>query len=245
MGYMVHQWRAPSTGFGKRYAFGLATALALSLIALEWTTRGQRPENGYCDLPTDLPLEPMLMVRVASEKPMASAPAPKPKKKTSGPIAIVDDVHPEPSDDADAQDDDTAPLHPLSDPIPVESNDPGPIIATTPAPPTMHPEIRPYYTRCTGSREEIDACTEAKIKRHIEKHISIPFTQKGVVATTVTFEIDADGSIGKIHCAPKVPQEIENEIRRVIGILPEFIPGTQGGHAVPVYYQIPLVMRRA
>jgi hypothetical protein len=59
----------------------------------------------------------------------------------------------------------------------------------------------------------------------------------------VTFEIDAEGHIGKVICAPKVAEEVRAEIERAIRSMPTFVPGSQGGRPVTVYYQLPLSLR--
>jgi len=71
----------------------------------------------------------------------------------------------------------------------------------------------------------------------------VPDGLRREVRTTVTFEIDAKGRIGKVYCAPKVGPEIEREVERVVRALPEFVPGSQGGFPVGVYYQFRLNVR--
>jgi protein TonB len=91
--------------------------------------------------------------------------------------------------------------------------------------------------------EHVDECTEERIGRHLERRFRVPSGIRGKVRTTITFEIDVEGSIGKLICTPRVEPAIEAEIERVIRSLPRFVPGNQGGHAVPVFYQIPLSVR--
>jgi hypothetical protein len=189
----------------------------------------------------DLPAEQFMeFVRPAvKEKPAAERPKPKPEKRAPGIIV--------PSDDVPVADD--------SDPVLPDDEGDGPTMDTDdrdtsddaaagntgiPMPmPAFQIEQRPHFRECMSARDS-DLCTEERIHRHLQRHLRTGPLVKGSLSTTVTFEVDAEGQVGRIHCAPKVPAEVEREIQRVLRTMPEFIPGSQGGMPVAVWYQIPL-----
>lgn len=239
-----HQWHSATQGFGRRFAFGSAVALSLTLVAFEWTTT--RPDEISFYLPMDdEPFFEVVPVFKIERKVEQGTKAVEPRKrKTGGAIVIV-----------------TEPV-PVPQPEPVDPITPDPGIPISPEPlppgddlkstglidmptPTLNPEVLPHFERCLNDDlDRTNECTEDRILRHLERNLEIPPTVIGSVFTTVTFEIDAQGRIGRTHCAPKVDREVEEEIDRAIRSLPRFIPGSQGGHPVPVYYQIPLRLRK-
>ena len=54
------------------------------------------------------------------------------------------------------------------------------------------------------------------------------------------FCVTEKGSINKISVLQGVNPEIDAEALRIIGTLPDFIPGRQGGKPVPVWYMVPI-----
>lgn len=56
----------------------------------------------------------------------------------------------------------------------------------------------------------------------------------------VRFCVTEKGRINKISILKGVEQEIDAEAVRVVGTLPEFKPGRQGGKDVPVWYMVPI-----
>jgi periplasmic protein TonB len=56
----------------------------------------------------------------------------------------------------------------------------------------------------------------------------------------VRFCVTEKGKVNKISILRGVNPEIDAEAIRVVGTLPEFIPGKQGGKAVPVWYMVPI-----
>ncbi len=241
----THQWRKATEGFGRRFAFGMLLALSLALVAFEWRTpKGEHTDVGTPYLVNEFLDEPILVrIKKEAEKQAVAPEKPKPKP-AAGPVKAVEpEINVEPS---------IVPIEPaMTDPGPPETlarTEPTNTESTGTAirvpPPTLNPEIRPHFIDCLrGDMKKTDLCTEQRIQRHLERQMNIPRSMIGVVATTVTFEINAQGRIGMLHCAPKVSEDVEREIARVIRSLPEFRPGTQVGHPVPVYYQIPLRLR--
>jgi len=56
----------------------------------------------------------------------------------------------------------------------------------------------------------------------------------------VTFVVERDGSVSNIRITRGVESSLDNEALRVIGTLPKWKPGTQGGKPVRVSYSVPI-----
>lgn len=239
MATCIHPWHATCRHTGRRFTFGLLIALSLTLVAFEWSGGEaplyQEPWDPFDDSGVEAMLPPVVM-----EKTMV--PQKKQHKSGGGPIVAgePDAVAPEPVLDE--------PVPGTSDPEPVSSEpvDPGPV-EPDPEPGPAHwnfVSIRPHFVDCMKrGLEHVDECTEERIGKHLERRFRVPPGIRGQVRTTITFEIDVEGRIGKLVCTPRVEPAIEAEIERVIRSLPQFVPGNQGGQAVPVFYQIPLSVR--
>jgi hypothetical protein len=239
-----HTWKHHTRQFGKRFATGLFISLTLSLVAFEWSSRKPALHLVFDPLDEVHELDTVLVARLNILPPAEPKAKPEARKKqnTLGPVNAVET----PPTDPVATD----PVEPAAgDPEP--PTDPGPVVdpvtptgTTAPLPP-MLVEMLPHFEECLrNGRKDVNSCTEERLHRHLERTIRIPESVTTQIATTVTFEIDATGRIGRVHCAPKVPRDVEKEIERAIRSLPEFVPGRQGGHAVAVYYQIPLRLHR-
>jgi hypothetical protein len=234
-----HSWKKARKPFGQRFFFGLMVAGTLSLVAFEW--KSPREELKIITGLPDEGLEPEVLPVVILEKPKAAAPA----KKTRSTQVVVGEQDPVvvPSPESTPEPEPGPGTEPTPDPdprslLPPETVDPGPVLWGNVK------GVRPYFMDCLKrNHEDLEPCTEARIDAHLQRHMRIPASVRGQVRTTVTFEIDAKGRIGKIVCAPKVSDEVRAEIERVIRSMPEFVPGSQGGYPVPVYYQLPLSLR--
>jgi protein TonB len=233
-----HSWNS-SHRTSDGFILGVVTALSLTLVAFEWKTPRTEIVIGTSMESDDLPPE-MLPIVILKK---AEAPVSNPEKRSKSrirfaepdPIVVVDpapglDPGPGTSTEPDPQPDPRSLMPP--EPVnytPVMWNNVG---------------VRPYFVDClTRDPGNIEPCTEKRIEDHLQRHFRIPTSIRGHVRTTVTFEIDAQGTIGKIVCAPRVEEIVRIEIERVIRSMPRFVPGSQGGYPVPVYYQIPLSLR--
>jgi len=56
----------------------------------------------------------------------------------------------------------------------------------------------------------------------------------------IRFCVTAKGGVSQISVLKGVSTELDAEAMRVVGTLPEFQPGRQGGKAVPVWYMVPI-----
>ena len=232
--------RHSATADAERFLIGLLASLAIAIILFEW--RGSRAS--FDPLSEDLPLEdaveyPQPFVIQA----MPAGAAFSEVKRTKGSIIVPGDPP-------------VAPVDPVGpDPMPGPGPDPGPafplVNLSPPDTADNRPflwngvEQRPYMKDCLErGRKDLDDCTEARIDAHLKRHFRIPEGLRREEFTVVTFEIDATGTIGALVCAPKPSPAVASEIERVIRTLPRFMPGTQNGFPVPVYYQIPFRVRR-
>jgi periplasmic protein TonB len=56
----------------------------------------------------------------------------------------------------------------------------------------------------------------------------------------VRFCVTSDGGVDRISVLKGVNPELNAEATRVVGTLPQFKPGKQGGRPVPVWYMVPI-----
>lgn len=242
MSIEAHSWRKTSKQVGRRSLIGILISLSLTLVAFEWQG-GEAPlKEPYWDPYEDENILAILPAVVIEKTTVPQKPKTSPRTSTPSISGTVEPVAvgPEPTEPTPA-----GPREEPEGPIGPSITDPGPATATMPAHWDLV-SIRPHFVDCMKrGMEHVDECTEERIGRHLERRFRVPPGLKGPVRTTITFEIDVEGKVGKLICTPRVSPAIEAEIERVIRSLPQFIPGSQGGHTVPVYYQIPLSVRSA
>ena len=234
-----HSWRNSRQPFD-RLVLGAIVAFSFTLVAFEWRLPSAQLVFVTGDLlDDDLPIE--FLPIVILPKHAASRPAPKERSKTR--IVLAD---PDPVVVVDPTPDPGPGPGPIKDPAPIvppndlRSNEP---VDTTPRP-WGSVGVNPYFMECLKrDPEHLVPCTEDRIADHLQRHFRIPNGVRGHVRTTVTFLIDTHGEITKIVCAPKVDAKVLAEIERTLLSMPQFVPGSQGGIPVPVYYQIPLSLR--
>ena len=103
----------------------------------------------------------------------------------------------------------------------------------------------PIYPGCEPYTQQLRSCTQRKIQTHINKNFRYPeFAQKtGIQGRVfVQFIIDKDGSIVGIRTRGPHPI-LEIEAKRIISILPKFIPGYVDGKAVRVPFSMPITFK--
>ena len=106
----------------------------------------------------------------------------------------------------------------------------------------------PLFISCknvekTNQRE----CFQEEMKKHMEKHLKYPKKAKeNNIQSKIftTFDIDENGKVTNIQVRSKNTTEykilFEEEAKRIINELPNFIPATQRGKIVKVTYGIPI-----
>jgi hypothetical protein len=239
MAQQPHSWKTVHKQTARRFSFGLLAALSLTLVAFEWRGGDPPPKHTGCvfDEPFDPPMEhPPVIVILRESAPLPPAPKPRTRSNTieigePGPVTKVKPSEPGP----------VGPATPEGQLVPAETlNKPETIEAALPVGWDMV-GVRPYFMECLErSGKTRDACTESRIEKHLQRRFKVPPGIRGPLRTVITFEIDTQGRIGRLVCTPRVAKEVEAEVERVLRSLPEFVPGSQGGHPVAVYYRIPL-----
>lgn len=238
MAQQQHSWKTVYRQTTRRFTFGLLAALSLTLVAFEWRGGDAPPvriplgDDGEFDPPEELP-------RVIIIERQTAPPAPKPRTRSNiieiaepEPITeVIDHVDPGP-EGPELPEGPLTPATELNSPETVETNMPMGWDMVG---------VRPYFMECLErSGKTRDACTESRIEKHLQRRFKVPPGIRGPLRTVITFEIDKQGRIGRLVCTPRVAKEVEAEVERVLRSLPEFVPGSQGGHPVAVYYRIPL-----
>jgi len=101
----------------------------------------------------------------------------------------------------------------------------------------------PHPQNCDGlSNEELKKCTNEFINSHVNQNFNtgkFSDLEPKRYRVSVQFKIDNTGNVADIKTrGPSL--ELENEARRVIESLPQFVPGEQDGQAINVLYGLPI-----
>jgi hypothetical protein len=242
MSTLTHTWDRAHRDLGRRFLTGLTVALSFTLVAYEWRsgTSGQVLLHSLPDedhVAEDLPLNFVIKAEPSPTKVKTRYAA------NAGPIVPVEPMVVEPSSLQAS----TVPSPPHgqepsvigTERLPDEPIDPGPQLWDG-------VEQRPYFADCLrGARMDLDACTEERIDAHLQRHFRVPSDmRKREEFTVITMEVTSTGVIGRLVCVPEPSAAVKAEIERVIRALPELMPGTQNGIAVPVIYQLPFRVKR-
>lgn len=105
-------------------------------------------------------------------------------------------------------------------------------------------EEKPIFPGCENETDKL-ACFQKMMKKHIKKNFRYPEAEKeiGIQGRVhVLFTIQKDGSIENLRLrGPN--KNLEKEAARIIGKLPQMIPGKQGGKAVKVPFSLPITFK--
>ena len=108
----------------------------------------------------------------------------------------------------------------------------------------------PLFETCKNvEKKDQMACFQEEMKKHVEKHLKYPKEAKdNKVETRVTalFEIDKKGKVINIQVRGKQTEYkslFEEETKRIISLLPDFIPATQRKKPATVKYAIPIIFK--
>ncbi|WP_138432881.1 M56 family metallopeptidase [Winogradskyella algicola] len=104
----------------------------------------------------------------------------------------------------------------------------------------------PSYKDCESlmSKEEKKQCFNEFINAHVKKHFNtnveknMELQKKRIFAR---FLIDTDGNVTRIQ-ARAASKVLEEEAKRVLSLLPQFIPGRQKGEVVAVAFSLPITL---
>jgi TonB family protein len=84
---------------------------------------------------------------------------------------------------------------------------------------------------------------ENAMHEFISRNINYPVKEKenGITGrVAVRFAVMQDGSINNIEILTKTPEGFNQEVIRVVKLMPKWKPGMQDGRAVPVYFTLPV-----
>jgi protein TonB len=87
---------------------------------------------------------------------------------------------------------------------------------------------------------------ESALLAYIAKNIkypAVPLENNIQGRVFLKFVVNPDGSVGTVELLKGVDPQLDREAARVIGSLPGFKPGKQGGVPVPVWYSVPVLFR--
>jgi protein TonB len=85
--------------------------------------------------------------------------------------------------------------------------------------------------------------SEKALMEFIYQNVSYPekAKEKSIQGRVIIrFAVMADGNVSNISVLKGVDPELDNEALRVIGLLPQWKPGLQGGKPVNVWYSVPV-----
>lgn len=226
----------------QRLGIGLAAALALTLVAMEWRAASALPAwSGGEALPLEGPPEVApIPYRARSDERRA------PRKPSAQRAALLADARG--PDDAAAPEgarSDAADAGAHADSSALLPGSPPEAIEDIFIPWRKGDERMPCWSGCEQLRGAArDACTEARIQRHLDRVFRVPPEGPREEFTVITLEIGTDGAPGAVVCRPRPSAAVEQEAVRVVRAMPPFIPAEQNGKAVRVIYQLPLRVAR-
>ena len=84
---------------------------------------------------------------------------------------------------------------------------------------------------------------EMELRKFVARNINYPEAaraQRAEGVVIVRFVVNTRGNIEDVELLQKVHPAIDTEVLRIIGKLDRFVPGSQGGRLVDVYYTLPI-----
>lgn len=238
---------------GTLFRFGLASALALSVLAFSWTNYEEVIDiSGYdLEVEEEIEIEPPR----TAEPPPPPPPPPPPVIEEVPEEEIEEEEQPE-FEDQTVEEETTFEEPPPPEPKKEAAPPPPP---PPPPPPKEVPEeifkVVEEMPRFPGCENEPDtkakkACADKKLLQYLYKNVKYPAIarENGVEGRVyVQFVVEKDGSVSEAkilrdigagcgEAALKVVQDMNN--------LPQkWSPGKQRGTAVKVYYTLPVVFK--
>ncbi len=208
---------------------GLLTALAITLVAFEWTAFEDRPDE-MAKLDMEFLEEEVIPPSATPPPPPPPPPAPTTK------IEIIEDE--EEVEEVEVVDMEVT-TETVVEPIQqrVEEVEEEQIFTIV--------EQMPAYPGCEGlpSEDARKKCSDEKLFAYLGKSIKYPqMAQEAGVSGTVyvTYVIDKDGKPTDIKVLRGVGAGLDEEAIRVIKAMPAWSPGKQRGRAVQVRYNLPV-----
>ncbi|MBJ6110582.1 TonB family protein [Hymenobacter sp. BT523] len=107
--------------------------------------------------------------------------------------------------------------------------------AAAPMAPVLAPEVMPDFV---GGR--------AALMRYLQKHLRYPAAAMAAQVSGkvyVSFVVQTDGSIGEVTVLKGLGYGTEEAASRVVREMPDWTPGLQNNHAVPVRFTLPITFQ--
>jgi antitoxin component YwqK of YwqJK toxin-antitoxin module len=111
---------------------------------------------------------------------------------------------------------------------------------------STYTERPPAFPCDSVYKEQNRECAEKSLLAFLNKTIIYPTEMKKVDVkgkVIASFVINKDGSVTEIDFHHGVCYAFENEVKRVLMLMPKWIPGEQNGHPVKVRYSLPINFR--
>ncbi|WGH75007.1 energy transducer TonB [Tenacibaculum tangerinum] len=102
----------------------------------------------------------------------------------------------------------------------------------------------PEFLSCKGSFMSKAECFNYEMQKHILRTLVYPdeALEKGMEgAVKVSFVIDVNGKVINIEMEGNVDEILKEEAKRIVSLLPVFIPGKQQGKYTSVKYSFPMI----
>ncbi len=106
-------------------------------------------------------------------------------------------------------------------------------------------EDMPKYAGCAEASADAD-CTFSKVMAHINANLKYPqeaIDKKIEGQTVVEFVVDTDGKVTNAKMASGLGSGCDEEVLRVVALMPTWIPGTVDGTPVKVKMNIPVMFQ--
>jgi len=221
------------------FQLGLALALLIIYIAMEWKTVDRNiDEFANANFETEEIIDIPITERIIETKP-PPPPPPAPEK-----IEIVDNtseieetvLESTETDQSEAIEiKEVENIEEVVEEEEVDEDVPFAII-----------EDAPVYPGCKGNKAEKRKCLQEKIKEHVNKYYKTELAGElglspGKKKVYVQFKIDKNGEIVDIR-ARGPHARLEKEAVRVVDKLPKMVPGKQRGRSVGVKYTLPITL---
>lgn len=218
---------------------GVALSLLFVVLAFNWTEYEDEiyiPEDAMV-LPDEIEMEP----------PRTAEPPPPPPPPPPPVIEEVPDEEIEEEDEPEFVDQSVTEEQTVEKPIEAPKPPPPP----PPPPPPKVEEIfkvvedMPRFPGCESESDKAakDQCAQKKMLEYIYKNIKYPAIarENGVEGTVVIrFVVEKDGKITASEVVRDIGAGCGDEAKRIVDMMPKWIPGKQRGNAVRVQFNLPV-----
>ena len=234
---------------GQFFKIGLIVALSLTVLAVNWTTFEDRVEipTGAMDMEFDVEMEAPPQTK---EPPPPPPPPPPVIEEVPDDLILTDDQQ-------DFTDQSADNMTAISDaPVAAPTTTAPPPPPPPPPPPAIEVkeifkvvEDMPRFPGCEdlGSKEERTSCAQNKLLEFIYANIQYPpiARENNVQGTVVVrFVVTETGDVDGIEILRDIGAGCGEEAARIVHLMnnmpQKWVPGRQRGHAVPVYFTLPV-----